>query len=347
MSLSHHQTISEMFSDTDDSEDEEEIMAHPHGSIALSLFSAKAGLPKESKFLSHWFGLTKSDESALCERLPRPSAWNKFVRADVDARAAVPATNSFALRQWTFDAGLSDDSKFLSHWFGLAQGGVCKDQLPRPSAWNKFVTEHNNVNQSKGAEKNRFELRQWAFDSGLPEESRFLSHWFALANAEADASEGALPRPSPWNHFVNEAAIVDCLKVEEEEELSVSHEELALRAFAVDTGLPEESKFLSHWFGVTKEGALSEQLPRPSAWNKFVRADVNTRAAVPATNSFALRQWTFDAGLSDDSKFLSHWFGLAQGCVCKDQLPRPSAWNKFVTEHNNVNQSKGAEKHCF
>jgi hypothetical protein len=231
----------------------------------------------------------------------------------------------------------------LSHWFGLSQGGMCKDQLPRPSAWNKFVTEHNAVNQNKGAEKNRYELRQWTFEAGLPEESRFLSHWFALANAGTNASEGSLPRPSPWNHFVKEEAIVDGLKAEEEE-LAVSHEESALRAFAVDAGLPEESKFLSHWFGLTKEGALSEQLPRPSAWNKFAQADIAEPAAVPSINSFALRQWTFDAGLADDSKFLSHWFGLG---MCKDQLPRPSAWNKFVTEHNAVNQSKGAEKNRY
>jgi hypothetical protein len=271
--------------------------------------------------------------------MPRPSPWNHFVKEEAmvdsveveEEEGPKASSEELALRAFAMDAGLPEESKFLSHWFGLSQGGMCKDQLPRPSAWNKFVTEHNAVNQNKGAEKNRYELRQWTFEAGLPEESRFLSHWFALANAGTNASEGSLPRPSPWNHFVKEEAIVDGLKAEEEE-LAASHEESALRAFAVDAGLPEESKFLSHWFGLTKEGALSEQLPRPSAWNKFAQANMEPVPEHSQKNSYELRQWTFDAGLPEESRFLSHWFALAnaEADASEGSLPRPSPWNQFV-----------------
>merc|ERR1712046_419997 len=127
---------------------------------------------------------------------------------------------------------------------------------------------------------------------------------------------------------------------DEDEGLEATHEELALRAFALDAGLPEESKFLSHWFGLTnksgEEGATMEQLPRPSAWNKFVPANTFVAPAAPVeSNRYDLRKWAFDAGLPDESRFLSHWFGLAStggASETQQQLPRPSAWNTFMTD---------------
>jgi len=292
------------------------------------------------------------------EQLPRPSAWNKFANDTAndtrnDSLDTTSVKNGFALRAFSMDAGLPEESKFLSHWFGLSKSGEssCEEQLPRPCAWNYFATEHNDVSQSEGAEKNRYELRQWAFDAGLPEESRFLSHWFGLASAGSETSNAALPRPSPWNQFVKEDALVDEPmedEADEENGLEATHEELALRAFAMDAGLPEESKFLSHWFGLTKsgeEGATLEQLPRPSAWNKFVPASTSTAPAAPAVerNRYELRKWAFDAGLPDESRFLSHWFGLesAGGARETQQLPRPSAWNTFMTDTTcNINCTK-------
>ena len=53
--------------------------------------------------------------------------------------------SGFALRAWAQDSGLAEDSKFLSHWFGLTgTSATMDDQLPRPSAWNYF-TEGDDV----------------------------------------------------------------------------------------------------------------------------------------------------------------------------------------------------------
>ena len=93
-----------------------------------------------------------------------------------------------ALRSFAKDAGLAEDSKFLSHWFGLVKRAEQQEQLPRPSPWNCFARE-----APQPIEENKtsgYDLRAWAFDAGLPEESQFLSHWFCVGEVD-----GQLPRP--------------------------------------------------------------------------------------------------------------------------------------------------------
>merc|ERR1719331_639969 len=104
-------------------------------------------------------------------------------------------------------------------------------------------------------------LRAWASEAGLCKDSDFLVHWSGLAKAGEGATEDALPRPSPWNHFAKDVAIVDTEETPQ-----------CLRAWAIEAGLPEESKFLSHWFSLVKgEGATEDALPRPSPWNHFAK----------------------------------------------------------------------------
>merc|ERR1712054_118676 len=81
------------------------------------------------------------------------------------------------------------------------------------------------------------------FMEHLQRESKFLSHWFGLVDAGNEALSGPLPRPSPWNKFVTET---------EEYEAPEVTPEAGLRSFAKASGLPAESKFLSHWFGIAK-----------------------------------------------------------------------------------------------
>merc|ERR1712159_247783 len=84
-----------------------------------------------------------------------------------------------------------------------------------------------------------------------------------------------------------------------------------LRAFAHDAGLAEDSKFLSHWFGLTDSSStMEDKLPRPSPWNYFTRQ--KPRKVAPKDCVFGLRAWSHDAGLPDESQFLSHWFGVEQ-----------------------------------
>ena len=51
-------------------------------------------------------------------------------------------------------------------------------------------------------------LKEWATEAGLPRDSKFLSHWFGLTKADEGMSHEALPRPSPWNHFVDDVSMV-------------------------------------------------------------------------------------------------------------------------------------------
>jgi len=151
----------------------------PRREAALRTFADEAGLPEDSQFLSHWFGLKKiGDElSASTEKLPRPSPWNMFIK-DETVEVAEKSQSGFELRAFAHDAGLAEDSKFLSHWFGLTDTEtVLEDQLPRPSPWNYFS---NQTSTPLVAKKSPFALRAWAMDSGLHEDSQFLSHWFGL-----------------------------------------------------------------------------------------------------------------------------------------------------------------------
>merc|ERR1711871_359355 len=83
------------------------------------------------------------------------------------------------------------------------------------------------------------ELRTFAKEAGLAEDSKFLSHWFgASAIHEETTIDEALPRPSPWNCFVRETRpYTDTAK-----------NGFALRAFAQENNLADDSKFLGHWF---------------------------------------------------------------------------------------------------
>jgi len=108
-------------------------------------------------------------------------------------------------------------------------------------------------------------------------------------------------------------------------------DEAELRSWAKESGLPSTSRFLSHWFGLSKlgeEGAAKEQLPRPSPWNRFAREEAlidreldeeDLPEEEPGTeaDAFELRAWSFTAGLEDDSQFLNHWFGL-KNCRTND-----------------------------
>merc|ERR1719482_1895280 len=105
-------------------------------------------------------------EDSLDEALPRPSPWNAFNR-DMSIAPIVKRNTGCDLRAFAFNAGLSDDSAFLSHWFGLACGTSSTDKIPRPSPWNKFI-----------------------------------SHWFGLKRiGDESSSSDKLPRPSRWNMF--------------------------------------------------------------------------------------------------------------------------------------------------
>jgi len=215
--------------------------------------------------LSHWFGLASAGAEPMTEKMPRPSAWNHFV---TDSKTYEPEEQSEEeqLRSWTKDAGLPAESQFLSHWFGLSKfdEATAAGALPRPTPWNYFAGEGSCKIVAKSAEKApaSYELRQFAFDAGLAEESRFLSHWFGLASAGAEPMTEKMPRPSAWNHFVTDS------KTYEPEEQS---EEEQLRSWTKDAGLPAESQFLSHWFGLSKfgEATAAGALPRPTPWNYF------------------------------------------------------------------------------
>ena len=136
-------------------------------------------------------------------------------------------------------------------------------------------------------------------DTGKGEEREYVG--------EEGVTEEQLPRPSPWNYFSREMKVV---KTPAQKEEMPSRGE-ALRTWAAESGLDENSRFLEHWFGLSNADAviMTDKLPRPSPWNKFVE---ESKPAVKAeTNGFALRAWTHDAGLAEDSQFLSHWFGLS------------------------------------
>jgi hypothetical protein len=293
-----------------------------------------SGLASDSKFLSHWFGLSTLGEKTITEQLPRPSAWNMFSR-EIKPRPAEQMRSGFGLRAFAMDAGLAEDSKFLSHWFGVTNtGSDLEERLPRPSPWNRFAPAEP-VQLVKPETKRGHELRAWAFDAGLADDSQFLYHWFGLTNNADNWMDEKLPRPSPWNHFVTEKNVISAPSVTTKVDLSMSHQQSALRFFAEKAGLPDESRFLSHWFGLKRigdESSSSEMLPRPSTWNMF------TPAAAPAVNKnktvgFGLRAFAMDAGLAEDSKFLSHWFGMTNSATTmEDKLPRPSPWNRFVPE---------------
>ena len=52
----------------------------------------------------------------------------------------------------------------------------------------------------------------------------------------------------------------------------VPESEFELRKFADTAGLPGDSLFLSHWFGLTNDGeSMEDKLPCPSPWNHFAR----------------------------------------------------------------------------
>merc|ERR1711871_1461606 len=301
----------------------------------LRTWSANAGLPEESRFLSHWFGVTQiGEEGPLDHQLPRPSPWNRFVSDSARPKAEESA---FELRAWAAEAGLSEQSRFLSHWFGVSTNNSAhQERLPRPSPWNRFVPANTEHVVLKSAQKNGFELRGWAHDAGLAEDSKFLSHWFGLTDTET-VLEDQLPRPSPWNYFSNDTtapidevtrAIAARARLSRKKS-TMPRRQADLRCFAETSGLAEDSLFLSHWFGMTQISdqlsASTDKLPRPSPWNMFVK-DETVEVAEKSQSGFELHAFAHDAGLADDSKFLSHWFGLGH---VEGQIPRPSAWNHF------------------
>merc|ERR1712096_420148 len=179
-------------------------------------------------------------------------------------------------------------------------------------------------------------------ESGLSEDSKFLSHWFDLTPAGNAPMGDKVPRPSPWNYFATETRDIHVPAIEEAKSkarLTMPADQDNLRSFAEKQGLSEDSKFLSHWFGLTKPGdmdASAERLPRPSAWNCFVK--VPAAEVQVSKNGYALRKFAMESGLSEDSKFLSHWFGLtpAGDAPMGDKMPRPSPWNYFATETRDI-----------
>jgi len=270
--------------------------------LALRSWAAEAGLPEDSLHLQHWFGLSKDgDKGALNDALPRPSPWNMFVK---ESPAVAIVGTGYGLRVWAADAGLGGESRFLSHWFGLADAQTAaEEQLPRPSPWNYFANEKKEY----GTPVLQHTLQSWAAQAGLPEKSRFLSHWFGLADVSLGSMD-ALPRPSPWNHFTRDEAIVDIVDLD-----WVAHRnrERALRSWAAEAGLPEDSLHLQHWFGLSKgRNCLSVQLPRPSPWNYFTTELTSAPSAVAQKCGFDLRAWSHEQGLAEDSQFLNHWVGL-------------------------------------
>jgi len=153
-----------------------------------------------------------------------------------------------ALRMFTEEAGLADDSKFLSHWFGLKRIGdesASSAKLPRPSPWNMFTQDVEPIHVEE--KKCSFGLRAFAAD--LPEDSKFLSHWFGLTNSAATMDD-KLPRPSAWNYFANDDE-------SEDEDDEPAKNGFTLHAWAFDAGLPEDSQFLSHWFGLSQSASTA------------------------------------------------------------------------------------------
>jgi hypothetical protein len=247
------------------------------GEDSLRAFAAESGLPGDSKFLSHWFGLTNTEESlGLEDSLPRPSPWNYFTPAEAKPEKEMPIESPVArpceasLRAFVAESGLGAESKFLSHWFGLSKtddSEPLSERLPRPSSWNYFLrmSDCDAVSYEIPEEKGEATVRAWAHESGLAGDSKFLSHWFGLSKEGASALDERLPCPSPWNYFN---------KMADEK----GHVRLAsttsLRVWADKSGLAADSKFLSHWFGLSKaaeviEDQLPRGLPRPSPWNLF------------------------------------------------------------------------------
>jgi len=328
---------------------EEEPAIDMNRERALRSWATEAGLPEDSLHLQHWFGLSKDgDKSALNDALPRPSPWNMFVK---ESPAVATVGTGYGLRVWATDAGLAGESRFLSHWFGLVDAQTAaEEQLPRPSPWNYFANETKAHARSEDAGKHCYELRRWAWDAGLPEGSKFLRHWFGLANAGVGASADALPRPSPWNHFVQDESISENAQHKEvKEEVTMPRCERALRCWAADAGLPEESLHLQHWFGLSKsgdEGVMQGQLPRPSPWNMFVAEE---KPKTTAGRADELRLWAQESGLSEGSLFLSHWFGVVGSSVSsQEQLPRPSPWNCFANETGCLTtESNTANRICY
>jgi len=228
-------------------------------------FAMESGLSDDSKFLSHWFGLT-SGEKSLEDKMPRPSSWNYFstetrsvnvpVMEQIISKAhSTMRRDQDTLRGFATRSGLPEDSKFLSHWFGLSKIGdnsANTDKLPRPSAWNCFVKKRTRADKIAAKLNRTTEIRTWAASSGLSEDSKFLSHWFGIADGGRAPSDDKMPRPTPWNYFAGEgdhkiaACDTDSVCVDQLSKLCA----FGLRKWAVGSGLDDESQFLSHWFGL-------------------------------------------------------------------------------------------------
>merc|ERR1712188_329474 len=69
--------------------------------------------------------------------------------------------------------------------------------------------------------------------------------------------EDKMPRPSPWNYFVDEGdhKIASCEMGDTDpacvdQQLSSKRCPFGLRNWAAGSGLDDDSQFLSHWFGL-------------------------------------------------------------------------------------------------
>jgi hypothetical protein len=184
----------------------------PRREAQLRGFAQDAGLADDSKFLSHWFGVT-TEGAQQEDTLPRPSPWNCFAREVTKPQRKQPQAVGYELRAWAHDAGLADDSQFLSHWFGVGQA---QGQLPRPSPWNVFSRDSKVYadpaqvsDTAEGATehlancKAAYGLRSFAYGSGLSEDSQFLNHWFGMTNKHTHsfvATYGAPSRNVGWTY---------------------------------------------------------------------------------------------------------------------------------------------------
>jgi len=247
----------------------------------------ESGLAEESRFLSHWFGLSKiGEEGAAKEQLPRPSPWNYFAK-DLSSPKVESSTSGFGLRAWAQESGLDEESRFLSHWFGLTSGKVALDtQLPRPSPWNHFAKAKAIVDgETEETPEDEAELRSWAKESGLPSTSRFLSHWFGLSKLGEEATKEQLPRPSPWNYFAKEEALID--QELDEEQPGTEAAAFELRAWSYDAGLEDDSQFLNHWFGLKncRTNAFVDSYGMPFSDASWVRS--KDGASVPTMQVYA------------------------------------------------------------
>ena len=112
------------------------------------------------------------------------------------------------------------------------------------------------ASSSAGVSTGEVRLPKFAPDAGLAADSKFLLHWFGLIAKKIGCVDEELPRPSPWTHFAKDTAIVDA------DTQYVPQSESELRKFADTAGLPGDSLFLSHWFGLTNDGeSMGDKLP--------------------------------------------------------------------------------------